>query len=68
MTPDSTALLRLIASRKQGRVSYALLERDRAMAFAEPLLEAGYVIERRKGFEPGFQITEAGRQFLGGEG
>lgn len=67
MTPEAAALLKMIAGRKQGRVSFSLLERDRAMAFAGPLLDAGLIRERRLGFDQGFQISEAGRAYLAGE-
>lgn len=68
MTPEATALLKMIASKKQGRVSYALLRRDEVMAFAEPLLTSGYIKNRRLGYDEGFIITEAGRAYLDGEG
>ena len=66
MTPGARQLLTLMASKKQGRVSFKLVERDRAMLFAEELIAAGLVKERRFEFDQGLQITEAGWVYVRG--
>jgi hypothetical protein len=66
MTSEARQLLQLIASRKQGRVSFALVERDRADALAQEALDAGYLKRRRLGYDEGYQITTQGRLFLAG--
>lgn len=60
------AFLEMLAARKQGRASYALVRRDDAMGIAGGLVERGYVRERRLGYDEGFQITELGKAYLGG--
>lgn len=67
MTSESRQFLAFMASKPQGRVSYALVRRDQAEALAEEALRAGYVRNRRLGYDEGFQITPAGRAFLAGE-
>lgn len=60
------SFLRLLASKKQGRCSYALVQRENAMGIAGNLLKGGYIKERRLGYDEGFQITDLGREYLGG--
>lgn len=67
MSPEASQLLKFIAARPKGRVSYALLRRDEIMPYAQDLLTAGLIRERRLGYDEGFQITEAGKARLGGE-
>lgn len=64
---EARALLTLVSQQRKGRISYALLQRDQVMQFADPLLNAGYIEHRRLGYDEGFQITEAGREYLAGE-
>jgi hypothetical protein len=66
MSPETKQLLTMIAGRKQGRVSFNLLERDKADALAAEALEAGYLRRRRLGYDQGYQLTPAGRQYLAG--
>lgn len=66
LSNEAVALLKMIALKPQGRVSYALLRRDEVMEFARPLLEARYIKGRRLGFDEGFQITTQGRLYLAG--
>lgn len=64
---EARALLTYIAGQRKGRVGYDLGHFDRAHLFARDLIANGYIKERRLGFEYGFQITEAGKAYLGGE-
>lgn len=66
MTGEAKQLLQFIATKKQGRVSFALVERDRADALAQEALDAGYLKRRRLGYDQGYQITTAGRAYLAG--
>lgn len=66
MTPIARAFLERLAGMKFGRCSYSLVDRDGAVAIAGELVEAGYIRERDLGYFPGFQITDKGREYLGG--
>lgn len=66
MTSEARQLLQFIAAKKQGRVSFSLLERDRADDLAREALDAGYLKRRRLGYDQGYQITTAGRAYLAG--
>ncbi len=68
LSPAHRAFLRTLSSEKQGRTDYSLLDYDKAMEFLKPLLDAGYVRNRRMGIREGVQLTDAGRSYLGGEG
>jgi hypothetical protein len=66
VTDIQRAFLTRLASMKFGRCSYSLVQRDEAMEIVAGLIEGGYVRERDLGFMPGFQITDKGREHLGG--
>jgi hypothetical protein len=67
MTPIERAFLERLAGMKQGRCSYSVLMRGEAMEIAGGLIEGGYVKERDLGFSPGLQVTDKGREYLGGQ-
>lgn len=67
MTPESKQFLAYVASQPKGRVAFEPIRFDAARALAEESLEHGYAVFRRLGRRPGFQITEAGKVYLGGE-
>jgi hypothetical protein len=66
MTALERAFLTRLAGEPQGRTSYALVDRDGALAIVNGLVASGYIRHRRLGFDPGFQITDLGRSYLGG--
>lgn len=66
MTEIQKAFLTRLASLKQGRCSYDLVRRDDVVEIVGELIQAGYVKDRRFGYGEGLQITERGREYLGG--
>lgn len=67
LSAESRQFLKYVASQDKGRVPYTLIERERAYAIAKECLAAGYIRHRRMSYAEGYQITEAGKAFLGGE-
>ena len=66
MTELETQFLVALAKERQGRVGYKLTEFTRIMPFLERLVDEAYIRERRFGNGPGFQITDKGREWVGG--
>jgi hypothetical protein len=67
VTEVEKAFLERLSGMKQGRCSYALVKRQDAMSMAHGLLLGGHIRERDLGYFPGFQITDKGREYLGGQ-
>lgn len=65
MTEFERRLLESMSTRP-GRVGFPMTVYTDALKAADRLIREGYVIERRLGSYPGFQITPKGREYLGG--
>lgn len=66
MDDHSRAFLKALAAEPKGRVGYPLTAYDKLMEHVGGLVDGGYIIERRLGNQAGFQITQLGREYLGG--
>lgn len=66
MSPHERKFLVALAAEPKGRVAYPLTAYDKLMEHVGGLVEGGYMIPRRMGLEPGFQITNRGREYLYG--
>lgn len=66
MTPVESKFLRFLASQRQGRAGYSLTARDEIIPHIQGLIDSGMVKERRFGDGPGFQLLDAGKEYLGG--
>lgn len=67
MTELQKAFLTRLASMKQGRVAYTPEEYDTLIPHIQRLVEDEYIRHRGFGFSGGFQITDKGRAYVGGE-
>jgi predicted transcriptional regulator len=66
MTEFERRFLIALSNEPKGRVAYRLAEYSRLMENMGDLVTEGFITERRLGAYPGFQITQKGRQYLGG--
>lgn len=60
--------LQKLAGEKQGRMGWPQPAHDLALPHLQRLIDEGYVVERRMYRFPGFQITDKGREYVGGAG
>lgn len=66
MTDAERHFLRTLAKEFRGRTSYSLLDYEKVQATIPNVLERGFVKHRRLGIREGLQITNEGREYLGG--
>lgn len=66
LTDHERSFLIALSAEPKGRVGFPLTAYDKLMEHVGGLVEGGYLIQRRLGNYPGFQLTELGRQYLGG--
>lgn len=68
MTDQERIFLAELHRRPRGRIGYEPVDYDWAAEFAADLLANGLIKHRRFEGRLGFQITEAGRAWVGGAG
>lgn len=56
-----------LATEKQGRMGWPWSAHEKALRHLKRIMDEGYVVERKLYSWPGFQITDKGRAYLGGE-
>lgn len=66
MTPIERAFLERLNGFRSGRCGWPVTTYEHALLEFTPLIREGYVRERRYHRSPGFQITDKGREYLGG--